>query len=64
MEKRFGIFWLSQQREIYGDDSYYVLGMLWKIVDTNEEAENEIVKINLRDQNLVTIIPVYSGISK
>lgn len=61
MKKRFGIFWIGTQREVYGDDSYYTLGMIWKIADTEEEAENEIKGMNLKDRDLVTIIPVYSG---
>lgn len=61
MKKKFGIFWIGTQREVYGDDSYYTLGMIWKIVDTIEEAENEIVKMNLKSKDLVTVIPVYSG---
>ena len=61
MKKRFGIFWISTQREIYSDDSYYTLGMIWKIVDTKKDAENEIKRMGLRDIDLVTIIPIYSG---
>ncbi len=61
MKKRFGIFWIGTQCEVYGDDSYYTLGTIWKIVDTKEDAEKEIKEMNLKDRDLVTIIPVYSG---
>ena len=60
MNKRFGIFWIGQQREVYGDDSYYTLGTIWKIVDTEDEAENIIKGMDLMSHNLVTIIPIYT----
>lgn len=63
MKKRFGIFWIGTQREVYGDDRYYTLGMLWKIVDTEDEALTEVKKMKLEERNLVTIIPIYSGVS-
>jgi hypothetical protein len=64
MIKKFGIFWIGTQREVYGDDNFYTLGMLWKVIDTYEEAEEEIIKMNLKPNNLVTIIPIYSGLAK
>ena len=61
LKTRLGIFWIGTQREIYGDDSYYTLGTLWRVVDTKEEAEEEIKKMKLKKRELVTIIPIYSS---
>ena len=61
-KKRFGIFWIGKQREVYGDDSFYTLGMIWGIKDTVTDAEKEIESMDLKSGDLVTIIPVYGGI--
>lgn len=60
MKKRFGIFWIGAKRAVYGGDDYYVLDTLWKITNTVEEAEKEIKSMDLNEQDLVTILPVYS----
>jgi len=61
MKKKFGIFWIERERKIYGDDSYYTLGTIWKITDTIEEAENEILEMNLKSNDFITVIPIYSN---
>ena len=58
MKKRFAIFWIEMKN---GGDGYHTLGTLWKIVDSQDEAEQEIGKIYLSPTDLVTIMPVYSG---
>ena len=62
MKKRFGIFWMGQQREIYGNDSYYTLGTLMGIVDTEEEAEEQIRKMKVTSCSLLIILPVFQNI--
>lgn len=57
---RFGIFWIEQKREIYGDDSYYTLGTLWKIEESEGKAKEEVEKMDLNETDLVVILPLYS----
>lgn len=58
MKKEYGIFWLSQQRELYSDDSYYVLGELFGVEKTEEEALKRVEKI-ISETHLITILPIY-----
>lgn len=63
MKKKYGVYWLTTQRKIYGDDSYYALGTLMGTFDTIKEAEIKIKSINSTNA-LLTIIPIYSPKSK
>ena len=59
MKAEYAVFWLSQVRNIYGDDSHYVLGECMGIYDTMEEAKDLIDKLNATIGNLLTIVEVY-----
>lgn len=61
MKLVYAVFWLGQQREIYGTDSYYVLGELMSIFNTQKEAVECIKELHLRVNELCTIVPVYRG---
>jgi len=60
MELKYVVFWINQERKIYGDDSYYVLGEWMASCNTNEEAIAYIEKLNLRSHQCCTILPIYS----
>lgn len=61
LEKEFVIFWIDTQREIYGDEQYYVLGELMGTYDTEEEAELAILEMQSpgRIRQMITILPIY-----
>lgn len=61
MKITFVVFWLSQERKIYGDDSYYVLGEYMTSCNTEEAAVKYIKSLNLGFNQLCTILKVYSG---
>jgi hypothetical protein len=61
MKIQFTVFWLDTQREIYGDDSYYVLGELMGSFNTELEAVNYIEFLNLKSHQSCTIVKIYTG---
>lgn len=61
MELKYVVFWIDTQREVYGDDSYYVLGEWMTACDTYEEAVEFIKTLNLKRNNYCTIMPIYGG---
>jgi hypothetical protein len=62
MIKKFGVFWLSQKSDTWGDDSFYALGSLRGIHDTESEAIFQIETMYPESENdLFAIIPVYSN---
>lgn len=60
MEKKFVVFCLGKQREIYGDDSYHVLGERMGQWDTKEEAIEHINRLDLKHYYSCTILEVWS----
>jgi hypothetical protein len=61
IELKYAVFWLSKQREIYGDDYYYVLGELMNVFDSHDEALKYVKSLNLGMMNTCTIMPIYFG---
>lgn len=61
MDIKYTVFWIGTQREIYGDDSYYVLGEWMGCFNSHEEAVEFIKTLNLTAHDTCTILTVYSG---
>lgn len=57
--KKYAIFWIDSQREMYSDDSYHVLGTNFGIFDTYDDAEIKAKEL-ANDRNMITILPVYT----
>ena len=64
MNKRYVVFWISTQREVYGDDSYHVLGEWMANFDSIDKAKEYIGSLNLSPRDNCTIIEIYSGKTK
>lgn len=61
MKKKYVVFWIGQERKIYGDDNYYVLGENMGVFNTEELALKRIESLNLGRHEMCTVITVYSG---
>jgi hypothetical protein len=61
MKLKYVVFLLDTQREVYGNEVYYVLGECIKAFDTQDEAVKHIETLNIKGANFYTVIPIYSG---
>ena len=60
MKKRYGVFYIEQQPTKSNDDlTFYALGELLKLCDTESEAEDYINSV-IENGDLITIIPIYT----
>ena len=61
MTIKYSVFWLGKQREIYGDDFYFVLGDLMASFDTYEDAIKYMEDLELSQITICTIIKTFKG---
>lgn len=61
MNINYVVFLISTKREIYGDDTYYVLGEKIASFKTEKDAENDIKSLNLKTTEECIILKTYSG---
>lgn len=59
MKIKYAIFCLSRIRKIYDDDEYHVLGELITMFDTEKEAEEYVMSLQMHSSFTITIMKVF-----